>query len=131
MRMMVRATDRTVSIGQASEGLLERTVSPDQVLPVQFHAIWQHSRSMCPERELAAAVLAQAAFDIEKYRGKPQSRSRRLHREAYNWVASDDRRWPYSFLNLCDALGISAAVLRVRLLREPQQGRPLPVSKAA
>jgi hypothetical protein len=40
----------------------------------------------------------------------------RRFREAYDWIASDDRDWPYSFANLCDLLQISAVALRGRVL---------------
>jgi hypothetical protein len=40
-----------------------------------------------------------------------------LYREAYQWVVSDDRSWPYSFLNICDLLGLCAGALRAELLR--------------
>jgi hypothetical protein len=116
--MIRRADDRTVNAGRAAASVVQQVVSPDQVLPVQFHEIWQRGGIQTPERELAVSVLAQAAQDIEKCRVARHGRKRRIYREAYNWVASDDRSWPYSFLNLCDTLSLSPAFLRARLLDE-------------
>jgi len=131
MPTMRCASDRTVNTGRIAAGFLQQAVSPDQVLPVQFHEIWQHGRTQCPERELAVSVLAQAAIDIEKCRETQHGRKRRIYREAYNWVASDDRSWPYSFLNLCDTLSLSPAFLRARLLNESGRACARPVGAAA
>jgi hypothetical protein len=131
MPTMYCANDKTTSVGRASASFLQQTVSPDQVLPVQFHEVWQNSAGQSPERELAASVLAQATLDIEKCRQLQQGRKRRIYREAYNWVASDDRSWPYSFLNLCDTLGLSPGCLRARLLRDSSSDWSRSVGKAA
>ena len=131
MPRMGRAEDKTINTGRAAASLLLQTVSPDQVLPVQFHEVWQHGCNRTPERELAVSVLAQAAMDIEKCRDLQHGRKRRIYREAYNWVASDDRSWPYSFLNLCDTLSLSPAFLRARLLNESAGTWVRPVGVAA
>ncbi len=131
MPTMGCATDRTVNAGRAAAGFFRQAASPDQVLPVQFHEIWQHGRSQSPERELAVSVIAQAALDIEKCREAQHGRKRRIYREAFNWVASDDRSWPYSFLNLCDTLSLSPAFLRARLLNESAAAWERPVGAAA
>ena len=110
--------DKGINDGRAAASFFQQTVSPDQVLPIQFQEVWQNGSFQSPERELAVSVLAQAALDIEKCREMQHGRKRRIYREAYNWVASDDRSWPYSFLNLCDTLNLSPAFLRARLLNE-------------
>jgi hypothetical protein len=71
-----------------------------------------------PEAVLAAAVLKLAYEDLQKYRGATETRSRRAFREAYVWVKSNERRWPFSFLNVCDMLDLSPTVLRSKLLTE-------------
>jgi len=45
-------------------------------------------------------------------------RNRRAFREAYVWVASNERRWPFSFLNVCDMLDLSPQTLRSKLLTD-------------
>ncbi len=131
MPTMRCANERTATAGHAAANFFQEAASPDQVLPVQFHEVWQHGRSQSPERELAVSVLAQAALDIEKCRDTQHGRKRRIYREAYNWVASDDRSWPYSFLNLCDTLSLSPAFLRARLLNESVRAWPRSVGAAA
>lgn len=131
MPMMRCATSNPVNLERAAVSFFQHAISPDQVMPVQFHEVWQHGRNQSPERELAVSVLAQAALDIEKCRGAQHGRKRRIYREAYNWVASDDRSWPYSFLNLCDTLSLSPAFLRARLLSESPPAWERPVGAAA
>jgi hypothetical protein len=38
--------------------------------------------------------------------------------EARAWVLSDDRSWPFSYQNLCDALDIAGNELRRRLMND-------------
>jgi hypothetical protein len=93
--------------------------TPDVTVPLQFYEIWHRPRAASPERELALSVLWQAAIDLQKGRDTRQRKRLRLHREAYKWVASNDRTWPFSFLNLCDVLNLSADCLRAELLSVP------------
>ena len=67
-----------------------------------------------PARKLAAAVLGAAVADVQKYRYA--SRHSRQYREAYQWVDAVDREWPFSFVNICEALRLSPEALRMKLL---------------
>jgi len=75
------------------------------------------ARELNPAAVLAAAVLKLAFEDLQKHRGATETRSRRAFREAYVWVASNERQWPYSFLNVCDMLDLSPTTLRSKLLK--------------
>ncbi len=70
------------------------------------------------EAVLAAAVLKLAFEDLQKHRRATETRRRRAFREAYVWVASNERRWPFSFLNVCDMLDLSPNRLRAKLLTD-------------
>jgi hypothetical protein len=94
----------------------EEGLALEPALPSQFHDIWSRSRYVSPERALVLAVLEQVLGDLEKYRYATRRRQQRLYMEAYKWVASDDREWPYSFVNLCETLGVSPESVRERLL---------------
>jgi hypothetical protein len=79
-------------------------------------------RAAQPERRLMAAVLQRAVDDL---RGSPQRRrrnalapNRQVLRAAVSYVASSDRRWPFSFENLCEALRLEPRRVR-RELRKP------------
>jgi hypothetical protein len=64
------------------------------------------------ERSLRRAVLSDAVTTMIKNAHAVRPRGRRLFAEASAWVADDDTCWPFSFVNICDALDLS--VTRVR-----------------
>lgn len=68
------------------------------------------------ESVLAAAVLRLAYEDLMKHRRANDVRQRRAFREAYAWVTSDERRWPFSFVNVCEMLDMSPEALRAKML---------------
>ena len=84
----------------------------------EMPATEQREREASGEEVLAAAVLKLAFEDLQRHRGATDVRSRRAFREAYVWVKSDERRWPFSFLNVCDMLELSPGALRSKLLTE-------------
>lgn len=68
-----------------------------------------------PTRRLMAAVLEDAFRELaHPSGGSPRARTRRCD-EIRAWFASDDDSWPFSFVNVCDALGIAATRLREQL----------------
>jgi hypothetical protein len=77
----------------------------------------RQSGEVCPERRLAAAVFSQAADDLRKFRHARRGAGHLLYADARNWIAANDRLWPYSFLNLCDVLHLAADVVRAELFR--------------
>ena len=73
-----------------------------------------------PQKRLMAAVLAKA---LDDHRGRPERIAlhpweRKAIQDAIAWVASTDRQWPFSFENICEALGFEAHALRCKLGRE-------------
>jgi hypothetical protein len=91
--------------------------TPEMLLPEQFAALWHDSRATAPEQALALAVLSQAVLDLARFRYARRRRFQRLYWEAYEWVHSEERSWPYAFLNLCDAFGLDAGAFRMQILR--------------
>jgi hypothetical protein len=83
--------------------------------PSQFRDIW-NGEGHSAERELASAMLEAAASDLRNYRYARRRRRQRMYWQTYQWVASDDREWPFSFVNLCEFLRVSPAAMRERLL---------------
>jgi hypothetical protein len=75
-----------------------------------------------PEVALAKGVLTQAKQDLRRYRGAPDPIGREMYRDAFSWVASNDSEWPYSFLNVCEALDLRPDGLREKLLAETRPG---------
>src|SRR5438477_6431231 len=68
------------------------------------------------ERALMRAVLEDGIRCLIGEVG-PRHQRGALAAEAREWIETADSRWPYSFENVCDSLGLHAANLRRRLLR--------------
>jgi len=101
----------------------EELLRPEATLPEQFLGMWHGPRTLSPEHGLAVAVVWQAATDLRKFRFAKRRKQQRLYRKAYEWVASDERSWPYSFVNLCESLQLSPTYLRAELLGDTPQWR--------
>ena len=69
-----------------------------------------------------------AVVTILKYASVERPRARRLFVEASEWIAADDRTWPFSFVNVCDALDLSASRVRsvIDELSSPVRRAPAP-----
>jgi len=87
------------------------------MLPVQY----ADPVRLDPHKRLMAAVLQAVVDDCRG--GSVYRRSAgkgvippRSVRKAVAYVASLDRAWPFSFENLCDALGLDAGTLRENLI---------------
>jgi hypothetical protein len=93
-------------------------LAEDFMDPAQFRDVWSGD-SHSPECELAAAVLDAAVIDLQKYRYARGRYRQRMYWQAYQWVASGDRQWPFSFVNVCEVLRLSPEALRARLLSWP------------
>lgn len=100
----------------AASTLLE---PPGTICPEQFHDVWSRSAESSSETRLVMAVLVQAIGDIRAFRGAAVgSEAARLYRRARRWFGSDDRQWPYSFLNVSEILNLPPTRVRLRLLDE-------------
>ena len=69
-----------------------------------------------PEKALAKGVLHQAAKDLRRFRVASDTVGHGFYIDAYNWVISDDIFWPYSFVNVCQVLGLPFENTRTELL---------------
>lgn len=79
--------------------------------PTVAAALWQ------PERRLMLAVLEDALCDWLANAGAPRGIRLARFRQASDWFRSEDTSWPYSFVNICEACGLDAALIRRRLVR--------------
>jgi hypothetical protein len=75
-----------------------------------------------PERRLAVAVLGVAVVDYQTYATmKHDLWSRRRFSEVRRWFMSDSTRWPFSFLNICEALDLDASAIRAGVRTCPRR----------
>jgi len=79
-----------------------------------------------PHKRLMAAVLHAVVDDCRGGSAYRRSTGKGVVgagsvSKAVAYVASTDRTWPFSFENLCDALGLDAAALRAELIVMPDR----------
>lgn len=87
------------------------------VLPEQFYTRPTGCEAQRGEAALMRAVLEDAIQCFQKQFVRKGRRVGRLAREAEEWFAADDPRWPFSFVNICDVLGLDPEYLRLGLKR--------------
>jgi hypothetical protein len=95
------------------------------LVAAQFRDVWNGAGQQ-PERALAAAVLDTALEDLERHRYAHGRSHQRIYWQVYQWVASDCREWPFSFVNICEILRLSPPALRKQLLAPEHQERRRP-----
>jgi hypothetical protein len=88
-------------------------LEPHLVLPVQYFSqrrdgVWGG------EQRLMAAILEDA---ITIYSKPPPraSKARQILRETERWFRSNDRTWTFSFLRICEMLGLEPGAVRQTL----------------
>ena len=101
--------DRDVATG-AEERVAELFV-PDTMLPSQYFDRARRTE-YDGERRLMIAVLEDAVDVYRKLAGARDARRQQLFKDAEEWIESPDRSWIFSFLNICDVLGIEPEYLR-------------------
>ena len=69
---------------------------------------------VCPETALMYAVLEDAFLCFHK-QFETERRFMQRAREAEEWFFSDDSRWLFSFVSVCDALGLEPEYIRKKL----------------
>jgi hypothetical protein len=106
---------------------------PETLLPTQFFAALRQKTPARGEHRLMAAILEDAVECFQKHLWATDSRGRQLRANAEQWLLSDDTSWLFSFVNICDTLGIHPVFLRRGLTQwQAQQlageGSPQPKS---
>lgn len=104
--------------------LREESLAPEHILPVQFQDSLRRKKAVSPEIGLVIAILERAMLDLREYRYARRRREQRLYMNAYAWVASEERRWPYSYCNLCETLGLDPVAVMLRLLGDAAPAGP-------
>jgi hypothetical protein len=88
---------------------------PDALMPEQFFAGLGKEAGAVNERGLMLAILRDAVECFQKYALARDPQGEDLHRDAAEWIFSNEREWPFSFENICDVLGVSAEYIRAGL----------------
>lgn len=89
------------------------------ILPAQYLQN-PETRLAAPQKRLMLAVLETVLHDCEVVVGETGTTAgtdRRTQLQAVEYFQSRDRSWPFSFDNICDAIGLDAEGIR-RALRQ-------------
>jgi hypothetical protein len=87
---------------------------PDVLAPAEFEDLRSRA-ALDRERLLMYAVLEDALSCCRQYAKSRLPRTRQLHQEAREWVASDDRSSLFAFASICETLDIDPDMIRCRL----------------
>ena len=68
------------------------------------------------QHELAAGVLKQAEQDLRRFNRATSKTGRERYLDAYRWLTANEFSWPFSFLNVCQALGLAPERVRAELI---------------
>lgn len=87
------------------------------ILPVQFFgALKKQDDRIVPYKRLLMAVLEDAVRCFQANVGVPNAARRRLFYETDLWIQSDSADGPFSYVAVCETLGIDPAYLRRALM---------------
>jgi hypothetical protein len=90
---------------------------PDILIDEQFQSTHRRRFHLDPERVLMLALLQDAVVCFQEHALTKCKRKQTLHREAEEWITSDDRSYLFSFENVCETLGFDPNYMREGLLR--------------
>jgi hypothetical protein len=101
---------------QSASAQVDALCAPEVILPSQFFSAVPAVTER-PEKRLMLAVLQDAVATLLKHAGSAGSGSRRLVREAEQWINARNHDWPFSFENICGVLNLDPAAMREGLRR--------------
>ena len=108
-----------VGLGSGRDSLPD-TFVPEALLPEQYFDRWAARASDSPEKRLMFAVLLDAVIQL-------QGRNQKDAAEAEDWIRGTDcEESPFSFHNICEALGIEAGYLARGLLSWRERKTAMP-----
>ncbi len=90
---------------------------PDTLLPIQYFEAMRRKHLLEGEKRLILSVLEDAVECFMKCIDSSTNKGQRLFRDADEWISLEDKRWVFSFDNVCDMLDINAEYMRAGLRR--------------
>ena len=91
--------------------------TPETILPAQLVAGSLQAAALQPEKRLMLAVLEDAIATLRRQVLARGPRGRRLFAETKAWCVSESTDTPFTFVNVCDALGLDVEYVRAGLRR--------------
>jgi hypothetical protein len=90
---------------------------PDTLLPIQYFEAMRRKHLLEGEKRLVLSVLEDAVECFMKCIDSSTKKGQRLFRDAEEWINLEDKKWVFSFDNVCEMLDVNPEYLR-RGLRE-------------
>src|SRR5271166_1813412 len=90
---------------------------PDTLLPIQYFEAMRRKHLLEGEKRLILSVLEDAVECFMKCIDSSTNKGQRLFRDADEWINLEDKRWVFSFDNVCEMLDINAEYMRGGLRR--------------
>jgi len=86
-------------------------------LAARYFEILHKTTILEPEKRLILAILEDAIHCFQNNLFAQSVKSKRLFREAEEWIVEVGSDWVFSFENICETLGLDASYMRQGLLR--------------
>lgn len=94
------------------EHILESLNSRDTIDALEFYRTCKRTNPLLPEQELQLAVLTEAVSDLTKFAEVRSQKQKLASSGAKEWILDDDPHWLFSFMSICESLGLSPSYLR-------------------
>jgi len=104
-----------------NDDMVTRIFQSDTLVPYEYFANSQRTAPLEPEKHLMHAILEDAINTFRLHQGATAGRQRKLFLDAQRWIWAHNDDWPFSFENICSALGLDPQFLRSGLARWKQQ----------
>lgn len=102
---------------------------PDTLLPIQYFEAMRRKHLLEGEKRLVLSVLEDAIECFMKCIDSPTNKGQRLFRDAEEWINLEDKKWVFSFDNVCDMLDINPEYMR-RGLRDWKERKLVAIERA-
>jgi hypothetical protein len=104
---------------------------PDTLLPIQYFEAMRRKHLLEGEKRLILSVLEDAVECFMKCIDSTTNKGQRLFRDAEEWINLEDKRWVFSFDNVCDMLDVNPDYMRAGLRRWKERKLELIARRAA
>ncbi|HZO82589.1 MAG TPA: hypothetical protein VFB33_12925 [Candidatus Binataceae bacterium] len=102
---------------------------PDTLLPIQYFEAMRRKHLLEGEKRLVLSVLEDAIECFMKCIDSSTNKGQRLFRDAEEWINLEDKKWVFSFDNVCEMLDINPEYMR-RGLRQWKERRLVAIERA-
>jgi hypothetical protein len=108
-------------MGSFEARTLSREFSDDSPFPVDSPVEGEIRHLWDGELSLRWSILLNAVDSYRQTQIATNGLTLVRHQQDKRWFNSNDRTWPFSFLNICDAIGIDPSCVRKHLLELARQ----------